>query len=89
MNFAEPSGSSPAEKPPGMKRICDSPIFEARVEIDSAMCFAERLRKTSMWVCAPTRWKARAESYSELVPGKVGMSTRGWIDDCRLLILDF
>lgn len=49
----------------------------ASAAMDCSMCEAVRLRKTSMWVCAPTRWKARAESYSELVPGKVGMRTFG------------
>ena len=45
--------------------------------MDSSMCFAVRLRNTSIWVSAPALSKERAESYSEFVPGKDGMKTLG------------
>ena len=77
MNLAEPSGSSPPEKPPGSAMICDRAIASAKAATLPAMSAAERLRTTKTSASAPARSKARAVSYSQLVPGKTGMSTRG------------
>ena len=46
MNFAEPSGSSPPEKPPGIMTICDSPISRANSVVDSATASGVRLFTT-------------------------------------------
>ena len=46
MNFAEPSGSSPPEKPPGMKTIWLSPMSFAMSFADLSMASLERLLMT-------------------------------------------
>ena len=75
MNLPEPSGSSPAENPPGNITICDSLIASSSSIIEafksSAVLF---LTKTSL-TFAPAFSKARLESYSQLVPGKTGIVT--------------
>ncbi len=44
---------------------------------DSSMSRGERLRSTTICASAPARSKARAVSYSQLVPGKTGTTTLG------------
>ena len=89
MNLAEPSGSSPALKPPGNMRIWDWRIFSARAARDSSMCFTVRLRNTRISASAPASRKALAESYSLFVPGNAGIKTFGFeIVDCGLRIED-
>ena len=77
MNLPEPSGSSPPEKPPGIKTICACLRLRANASTDSCTSLAERLRTTMVSVSAPAIWKARSVSYSQFVPGNTGMSTRG------------
>ena len=77
MNLAEPSGSSPPEKPPGIMTICDSRMRRASSWLLSATAPGVRLLTTKTSATAPARSKARAVSYSQLVPGKTGMTTRG------------
>ena len=77
MNLPEPSGSSPAEKPPGIMRICEREMASARALSDSPSPAASRLRSTRISGSAPARRNARAVSYSQLLPGKTGMITRG------------
>ena len=45
--------------------------------VSSTAC-GVRLRTTSVCVSAPARSQARAESYSQFVPGNTGMNTRGF-----------
>ena len=77
-NFALPSGSSPAEKPPGNITIWDLPISAAYSRTDSSISEAVRLRNTFVTTEAPARSKALALSYSQLVPGKTGINTWGF-----------
>ncbi len=78
MNLPEPSGSSPPEKPPGMNMIWLSLIFSAKAAADSATARADMLRITMISGTAPAFKKARAVSYSQLVPGNTGISTLGF-----------
>ena len=78
MNLAEPSGSSPELKPPGSMRICDWRIAVARAVRDSSTASGVRLRKTRVSVLAPACSKTAAVSYSQLVPGKTGITTLGF-----------
>ena len=75
--MALPSGSSPAENPPGNMMICDSPIALRNSCTDSRIPSGVMLRKTRTRGFAPALSKAAAESYSQLVPGKTGMNTVG------------
>ena len=77
MNLPEPSGSSPPEKPPGSIMIwaCWMPLTMAAT-VSSTAC-GVRLRTMSVSASAPARSQARAESYSQFVPGNTGMKTRG------------
>ena len=77
MNLPEPSGSSPAEKPPGRKIIWLSPMRREKSSTDLAMSEAVRFCTTKIFALAPASSMARAVSYSQLVPGKTGMSTWG------------
>ena len=78
MNLPEPSGSSPEEKPPGKAMIC-ALLTAARISLmESSMACGLRLRMTTGVTTAPARSKARCVSYSQFVPGKTGMKTRGF-----------
>ena len=80
MNLPLPSGSSPPEKPPGSTRSSGSSWMALRHAADglSSMSAAVRLlHHQDLRAPRPARSKARAVSYSQLVPGKTGMSTRG------------
>ena len=77
MNLAEPSGSSPPEKPPGRKIICASRMAAATRSTLRAMPSAERLLMTRISGSAPASRTALALSNSQLVPGKAGISTLG------------
>jgi hypothetical protein len=77
MNLAEPSGSSPPEKPPGMNIIWAWPVRLCKVLHALGDGGGVRFRTTIISGSAPAFSKARAESYSQLVPGNTGMSTRG------------
>ena len=77
INLPEPSGSSPAEKPPGSITICAALMPLTSASTDSSMPFAVRLRKTNTSVSAPARRNAFSLSSSQFVPGKDGMNTRG------------
>ena len=78
MNLPEPSGSSPPEKPPGMKIICAPFTASAKLCALLAMPAALRLFMTIMRALAPASSTARAESYSQFVPGNTGMTTSGF-----------
>ena len=58
--------------------IWDPSIARWNSSTDSRMPSGVMLRKTRMTVRAPAFSKARAESYSQLVPGNTGMNTVGW-----------
>jgi len=77
MNLPEPSGSSPALKPPGNIRIWDSASLALITSIDSFNCSGVWLRMSTISVSAPARSKARAESNSQFVPGNTGIRTFG------------
>ena len=77
MNLAEPSGSSPPEKPPGIITIWLSRMRRASSAVLSATASGVRLLMTKTSASAPAARKARAESYSQLFPGNTGMITRG------------
>ena len=78
MNLPEPSGSSPPEKPPGMKIICASPAFFAKLSADFEIPSLVRLLITKISASAPALSTAFAESYSQLVPGNTGIRTLGF-----------
>ena len=77
MNLPLPSGSSPPEKPPGMKTISASRTFLANSSADSATAAGVRLLMTKISASMPARLAAFAVSYSQLVPGNTGMSILG------------
>ena len=60
-----------------MNKICESSNLFANALTDSSMPFAVMLLITSTSASAPARRIARAESISQFVPGKTGISTRG------------
>ena len=77
MNFAEPSGSSPPEKPPGMNTTCDSLRAAANCSTERLISSEVRFLITMISGLAPASLTALALSYSQLVPGNTGMSTFG------------
>ena len=77
MNLPEPSGSSPPEKPPGIKTMLASLMREANASTERATSSAVLLRMTKISGVAPASANALAVSYSQLVPGNTGMSTLG------------
>jgi len=77
-NLAEPSGSSPAENPPGNIIICDWLIAFSNSSTDSLMLAASRFLNTLTIVSAPALSNALALSYSQLVPGNTGINTVGF-----------
>ncbi len=77
MNLAEPSGSSPPEKPPGIMMIWLFLISSTSAFVDSATSVGVRLFTINVLTSAPARSKAAAESYSQLLPGNTGMTTCG------------
>ena len=83
MNLPEPSGSSPPEKPPGTKMIWLSRTARAKRAADSETSAADWLRSTMISGSRPARMTARALSYSQLVPGNTGMTTRGLAEPVR------
>ena len=86
MNLAEPSGSSPPENPPGIMTIWLRSISAASAFADSAISEAVRLLMMSVVGSAPARSKARETSYSQLLPGKTGITVRGragWVSAGR------
>ena len=76
--MAEPSGSSPPEKPPGRIIIWLRPMASRRASADSWSTWGFRLRTTTISGSMPARRQALAVSYSQLVPGNTGMTARGW-----------
>ena len=77
INLPEPSGSSPALKPPGNITILACLMATSNSSIESlSICSVLFLIKTN-WTLAPAFSKARFESYSQLVPGNTGITTRG------------
>ena len=53
MNLPEPSGSSPALKPPGIISICERRMRRASSALEASMSAAERLQKTKVSATAP------------------------------------
>ena len=76
-NLAEPSGSSPAEKPPGNITICAFAISFLYSSTDSRISCALKFLNTFVTTFAPARSKAFVLSYSQLVPGNTGINTSG------------
>ncbi len=76
MNFPLPSGSSPPLNPPGIMRICAWSIASASALMLSSMSGVE-VPYDHYARPPPARANARAESYSQFVPGNTGMTTRG------------
>ena len=81
-NLAEPSGSSPALKPPGNMIICAFLISSANSCAESRISSAERFLNTLVTTSAPARSNALVLSYSQLVPGNTGMNTVGLATLC-------
>ncbi len=78
MNLAEPSGSSPPEKPPGIMTIwllADAARQLARALGD--VVGREVVDHEHVRHGAGRASNARAVSYSQLLPGNTGMITRG------------
>ena len=82
MNLPLPSGSSPPEKPPGNAIICAASMRFFISATEYSMSAAVRFFMTKISAFAPSRSKARAMSYSQLVPGNTGMTAFGWADLC-------
>lgn len=78
-NLALPSGSSPAEKPPGNMMIWASLMAFSNSSTESLISSALRFLNTLVTTLAPARSKALALSYSQLVPGNTGMNTVGFV----------
>ena len=76
-NLAEPSGSSPAEKPPGNMTIWARSTASLKASTDWRMSRELKFLNTRVSTFAPARAKALALSYSQLVPGNTGINTRG------------
>jgi len=76
-NLAEPSGSSPAENPPGNMIICDLSIAFTNSSTESRISSAVRFLNTLTIVSAPALSNALALSYSQFVPGNTGINTVG------------
>ena len=77
MNLPLPSGSSPPEKPPGIKtRFAFSSLSEKAATLSETDC-AVRLFITKISASKPASQSAFALSYSQFVPGKTGISARG------------
>ena len=87
-NLAEPSGSSPALKPPGNMMIWAWLIAFSNTSTESTMSAASMFLNTLVITFAPAFSNAFALSYSQLVPGKTGMNTVGcailWLQICTL-----
>ena len=81
-NFADPSGSSPAENPPGNIMICDCPIAFSNASTDSRISSALKFWNTLTITSAPAASNALALSYSQFVPGKTGRNTVGLATLC-------
>ena len=77
ISLAEPSGSSPPEKPPGRNTIWAFLMARSSSNAESARSWGVRLRMTTVSASIPARRQARTLSYSQLVPGNTGMTTRG------------
>ena len=77
-NFADPSGSSPAENPPGNMMICDWSIAFTNSSTESRISSAVRFLNTFTIVSAPALSNAFALSYSQFVPGNTGINTVGF-----------
>ena len=77
-NLAEPSGSSPAENPPGNMIICDLLIAFSNSSTDSLIPCASRFLNTLTITSAPALSNAFVLSYSQLVPGNTGINTVGF-----------
>ena len=76
-NLAEPSGSSPALKPPGNMIICAPEIAFSNSSTESRIPAASRFLNTFVMTFAPARSNARRLSYSQFVPGNTGINTVG------------
>ena len=76
-NLALPSGSSPAEKPPGNMIICAWAMALWNSSTEPLISSALKFRNTLVTTSAPARRNAFALSYSQLVPGNTGMNTVG------------
>ena len=76
-NLAEPSGSSPAENPPGNIIIWAWSMAFSKVSTESRISAASRFLNTLVMTFAPARSKAFVLSYSQFVPGNTGINTVG------------
>ena len=77
MNLAEPSGSSPPEKPPGSTTSWADRMAVSSAWADWASRSPVRLRTTTISGSMPARRQAWAVSYSQLVPGNTGITALG------------
>ena len=77
-NFALPSGSSPAENPPGNIMICAFLISSAKTSTESLISWAVKFLNTLVTTLAPALSKAFVLSYSQFVPGNTGINTFGF-----------
>ena len=82
MNFAEPSGSSPALNPPGNMIIWEDLIAASKAFTESVMFCADIFLNTTVCTSAPAASNAFAVSYSQFVPGNTGINTFGFATLC-------
>ena len=77
MNFPDPSGSSPFEKPPGRRSAWDAESRSAKRSAEARIASVESAFTTRTSARPPARSTARADSYSQFVPGNTGIRNRG------------
>ena len=77
INFAEPSGSSPALNPPENIRIWESLIAFSKALTDSTIWLSVMFLNTTVFTSAPASSNALPVSYSQFVPGNTGTNTFG------------
>ena len=83
MNLADPSGSSPAENPPGSIIIWAVLISFSNLSTDSINASLFKFLIRTCTTSAPSFLKALAQSSSQFVPGNTGITTFG----CSILSL--
>ena len=89
MNFADPSGSSPALNPPGSINIWEFSISLIKLSMESSMLLWERFLNTPIFVIPPSLLNALSRSYSQLVPGNTGINTLGFAILLEKLLITF
>ena len=89
INFADPSGSSPALNPPGSISICEFSISLTNPSIEFNIFSCVRLLNTPILAIPPSLLNALSRSYSQFVPGNTGINTLGFAILFEKLLITF